>query len=167
MNISPVYASGVFENKSLFDGDEGNGAIGFYRCAERQTRIAIQARGNINGEDGAAKLIYALNQPFVFITQCPDKPRSEYGVDNHIGFVGEFGNAGVDCLSAFHIQPFDFQTETGEYVEIDFGVAPDFVDVAANHDCYGKARVEEVPCDDEAVAAIVAGSAENADLRAF
>ena len=77
--------SGLRVSKARLHGDEADGLIGLDGSAQGQTRVTVQPRGDVYGQNRFAQCIDCLNQLPVRSAQLTCQARPQQGIDDQIG----------------------------------------------------------------------------------
>jgi hypothetical protein len=140
---------------------QGDGEVGLQHRPDEFTGVGRQTRRQVDGDHRRAGGVDVGDHRFVQPAERPAEPGPDDGVDDHVGRrhlrtvqfprlrVGQFDNRNA---------------EPADDVEVDSGVAADVGQSADHVDGGVDAALLEGARDDEAVAAVVAGAAQNRHL---
>ena len=166
-DVAAEAAAGVEEVAGLA-AEEGDGAGGGYDrgvFGGGLSRVAIKARRHVDGENGDAGGVGGGDDLCRFFSQRAGEAGAEQGVDDQAGVrtVREGGAAGCSGRIGERAGGGGFEGGAGPAGGHVGGVAFEVLEGAEEQDGGGKTPILQEPGSDEAVAAVVAGAAQNKD----
>ncbi len=124
-------------------------------------RVRRHARRQVDGDDRDAQPVHVGDDRLEQPRHRSVEARADDRVDNQVA-LGDLAEVQLPLLCGRDLH--HRQTDAAEDLEVDAGIAPHVADAAEQKDGGLDAALRERPRDDEAVAAVVAAAAQDADL---